>query len=216
MKVVAHKQIYYDPSVFTAIETIDDAVRVIVTPEAGLTSQRRWDTETLYLLGLIERWLKPKSLVLDYGCGIGRLAKPLVEKYHCDVIGVDLSPNMRALAASYVESNCFAVVPPDMLYAINHHFWKCDFALAVWTLQHALDLMQEINRIEMALRDGGKLFVVNNINRVVPIAGGWIDDGIDVRTVLKDCFTELECGKLSDEIAPGVFRENTFWAIYQK
>jgi SAM-dependent methyltransferase len=215
MKAVAFKQASYDPSIFTDVETVDDAMRIIVTPEAGLTSKHRWDVETRYLMTLIERWLKPQSLVLDFGCGIGRLAKPLIEKHGCSVVGVDIAANMRALAASCVDSERFAVVPPQMLTWLQAG--RVDFALAIWALQHCLDPRVEIERIRLALRDGGKLFVVNNIGRVVPSTAGWLDDGIDVRAVLRDHFTELEDGQLEgDDIAPGTFKDNTFRAVYQK
>ena len=213
MKALALKQVSYDPSIFTAIETLDDAVRIIVTPEAGLTSAQRWQAETPCLLELIERWLRPKAMVVDYGCGIGRLAKPLIEKHHCTVIGVDISPNMRALAASYVESHDFAAIHPAMLAYFGSDF---EFAMAIWTLQHVLDVRQEVTEIVHCLRDGARLFVVNNVGRVVPTTGGWVDDGVDVRAILKDHFTEIEYGQLSEDIAPGAFKDSTFWAVYQK
>jgi SAM-dependent methyltransferase len=213
MKATALRQVSYDPSIFTSIETVEDAMRIIVTPEAGLTSKHRWDVETPYLVGLIERWLSPRDLVLDYGCGIGRLAKPLIDKHCCDVVGIDISPNMLALALSCVNSDQFATAPPKMLKWFRHDF---DFALAIWTLQHVLDLPAMVSNIETSLRSGGKLFVVNNVRRVVPTSNGWIDDGVDVRAVLKDHFIEIECGQLKDDIAPGTFRESTFWAVYQK
>jgi SAM-dependent methyltransferase len=217
MKIAALKQVAYDPSVFLNIETVEEARDIIVTPFDKLTSQHRWDTETPYLIGLIERWLRPRARVLDYGCGIGRLAKPLIEKHGCKVVGVDISPNMRALAASCVNSDLFMAVPPGML-----SIWikprLCDFAIAIWTLQHVLELGLVINDIENMLTLGGKLFVVNDAKiRYVPVADGWIDDGVDVRAVLQDHFTELEYGQLEgDDIAPGSFKENNFWAVYQK
>jgi SAM-dependent methyltransferase len=213
MKATAVRRVSYDPSIFTSVETVDDAMRIIVTPEAGFTSQHRWDVETPYLIELIEPWLRSKSTVLDYGCGIGRLAKPLIEKHSCDVVGVDISPNMLALASSFVNSDRFAATPPGMLRCFKSQF---DFAIAVWSLQHALDLPAVVWNIEAALMPGGKFFVVNNIGRAVPTAGGWIDDGVDVQAVLKDRFTEIEHGQLSSDIAPGSFKENTFWAVYQK
>src|SRR6516162_8311140 len=112
MKALALKQVSYDPSIFTAVETLDDAVRIIVTPEAGLTSKYRWDTETPYLLNLIDDYLSIRSIVLDYGCGVGRLAKPIIDKHGCEVIGVDISPNMRALAESLVNDYRFMTLPP--------------------------------------------------------------------------------------------------------
>jgi len=214
MKALALKQVSYDPSIFTAVETLDDAVRIIVTPEAGLTSKYRWDTETPYLLNLIDDYLSIRSIVLDYGCGVGRLAKPIIDKHGCEVIGVDISPNMRALAESLVNDYRFMTLPPDMLYLLRPE--TCDVAIAVWVLQHTFGIRLDVDRIAKMLKPGGKLLVVNNVNRVVPTTGGWIDDGVDVRAVLNDYFTEVEYGQLSNDIAPGTFRDSTFWAIYQK
>ena len=117
-----------------------------------------------------------------------------------------------------MNSDRFVAMPPELFWRLNGHLWACDFALAIWTLQHVLQLPEAIRNIEAALVSGGKLFVVNDAKaRYVPVAGGWIDDGIDVRLVLKDHFTEIENGQLEgDEIAPGVFRQNNFWAVYQK
>jgi SAM-dependent methyltransferase len=213
MKATARKQVSYDASIFTSVETVDDAIRIIVTPEAGLTSQHRWDVETSRLIDLIGPWICRNCLVLDYGCGIGRIAKPIIKKFGCTVIGVDIAANMRALAASCVDSDRFAAVPPDVLQWFRRDF---DFAMAIWTLQHVLYLRDTVHMLSFMLRDGAKFFVVNNVGRALPTTGGWIDDGIDVRTVLKDHFIEIECGRLSNDIAPGAFGESTFWAIYQK
>ena len=35
--------------------------------------------------------LTSDSWVLDYGCGVGRLAKVMIEHYGCRVVGVDIS-----------------------------------------------------------------------------------------------------------------------------
>jgi SAM-dependent methyltransferase len=215
MKTSALKQVSYDATVFTAIETIDDAIGIIVTPEAGLTSRHRWAVETPYLISLIDKHLSIRSVVLDYGCGIGRLAKPIIESHGCEVIGVDISPNMRALAESRVDDYRFMTLPPDMLHLLRPEI--CDLAIAVWTLQHAFGIRLDVDRIAKMLRPGGKLFVVNNVRRVVPTSGGWIDDGVDVRAVLQERYIELEHGQLAgDEVAPEPFRESTFWALYQK
>jgi SAM-dependent methyltransferase len=49
--------------------------------------------------------LDRNSLVLDYGCGIGRIAKELIKQTGCHVIGVDISPSMLGLAYPYVHSD---------------------------------------------------------------------------------------------------------------
>jgi SAM-dependent methyltransferase len=216
MKVTALKQVHYDPAVFTSVETVDDAVRVILTPEEGMTSAHRWKNEAPYLMKLIKPHIEPGSLVLDYGCGIGRLAKPLIEMLNCQVVGVDISANMRALATSCVESPRFFAMAPAMLGVLRRTF---DAAIAVWTLQHVHELALEISRIRDVLAVGGVLFVVNNKNRVIPGShGGWIDDGKDVQQGLVEAgFSLIERGELEgDDIAPGWLGKNTFWAAYRK
>ena len=218
MKVAALKEVTYDPSVYLNVETVGEAVSVILTPEEGMSSEHRWKHEAPYLMTLIEKHCEPKSLVFDYGCGIGRLAKPLIEMLQCSVIGVDISPAMRGLAASLVDSHRFFALPPEMLCWLEPS--QCDFALAVWTLQHCLNLSMEVDRIRNALKKGGKLFVLNNEGRALPMNDGrWVDDGLDVRNVLteKFRFEEIESGRIEDEsIAPNWLKKQTFWAVYQK
>ena len=220
MKTVALKQVQYDPSVFLDVDSVEDAVRVILTPEDGLSSMQRWKAEAPYLMGLLERNVGlplHKANVLDYGCGIGRMAKPLIDKHQCQVVGVDISPNMRALAASCVDSDRFFALAPSMLWHLTPAMF--DGALAIWTLQHVLDLKAECERIQEMLRPSGWLFVVNNKQRVIPASDGrWIDDQIDVReTIIAAGFSKTASGELAGaDIAPGYLARNTFWAMYRK
>lgn len=217
MKVPALKEVQYDASVFMNVETVDDAVSIILTPEAGMTSRNRWNKETPYLMELMRPFIADRNYVLDYGCGIGRLAKPLIQMWHCTVVGVDISPNMRALATSCVESDQFFALSPDMLWHITPRMF--DAAIAIWTLQHCLELKKEIERIRDMLKPGGCLFVVNNTQRVVPTnVGRWIDDGLKVEAeILQNGFAPLASGELQrEDIAPEAFRKFTFWAAYRK
>ncbi len=218
MRVTALKQVTYDPSVFMDVDTVDEAMRIILTPEAGMTSAHRWKTETPYLMSLMEKHIARGSTVLDYGCGIGRLSKPLIEKHGCTVVGVDISPNMRALAASCVASDKFFALHPDMLMLFPSN--SVDAAIAVWTLQHCVDPKLDLGFIVEMVKPGGTLFVVNNVNRVVPVSSGrWADDQIDIDKVINDAGFGLlvDRGRLQgDDIAPGTFAENTFWATYRK
>ncbi|HYT41412.1 MAG TPA: DUF5672 family protein, partial [Methylomirabilota bacterium] len=54
----------------------------------------------LHPFELIEKHLpiKETDKVLDFGCGTGQIAKAIVEKYNCTVIGADLSDSMKTLA----------------------------------------------------------------------------------------------------------------------
>ncbi len=205
----------YDPTCFE-VETLDQAVKVILTPEDGMTSTQRWRNEAPVLMKLIVEHLEPaKRLILDYGCGVGRLAKPLIGYHDCTVIGADISASMRALATSCVDSEKFASVAPEMLPMFGDGFAAS--ALAIWTLQHCLFPKQDIGQIATALRPNGKLFVVNNVTRAIPVQGHrWADDQIDIRALLEHWFIPIAEGQLDESIAPGSLRETTFWAVYQK
>jgi SAM-dependent methyltransferase len=89
----------YRPEIFNP-SSVDDARRIILTPEPGLSTDERWDRETPYLADRLVETMMPdeSSLVLDFGCGIGRLAKAVIERSGCTVIGVDISARMRAYA----------------------------------------------------------------------------------------------------------------------
>jgi cyclopropane fatty-acyl-phospholipid synthase-like methyltransferase len=84
----------YDPHIFQ-VNDLASAMKVILTDEDS-SSDKRWKTETPYAADLIGQYLTidRDSLLLDYGCGIGRMAKELIARYGCRVIGTDISPQM--------------------------------------------------------------------------------------------------------------------------
>ncbi len=219
MRVTALKQVTYDPSIFMDVDTVDEAMRIILTPEAGMTSAHRWKTETPYLMALMERHigLDDVDVVLDYGCGIGRLSKPIIQKYGGIVIGTDVSANMRALASSCVSDADFVAMHPNMLEMFGSDF--ANSAIAIWTLQHCFEPDEDIKLIRQSIVDGAPFFVVNNVRRVVPVGDGrWADDQIDIDARIRaGGFELIERGTLDDDaIAPAQLRDNTFWAAYRK
>jgi SAM-dependent methyltransferase len=211
------KKAAYDPGRYTDIETVDEAVSIITTETEGMTAQQRWENETPALMAIIERFIVRESMVLDYGCGIGRLAKPLIQKLQCKVVGVDISANMRALAASCVDSPSFCAVDP-LMFDVLVNGYKFDAAISVWALQHCVDLEAVIERLHRSVRIGGNLFITNNKGRCLPVEGGeWADDGKDIeKMIMAAGFTEIEQGRLDEQIAPGWMREGTFWASYRR
>lgn len=195
----------YSPAVFD-VGDINHAKNIILTREGERSTDERWRTETPYLLSLIDQHLgiSSDSIVLDYGCGIGRMSKALIEKYDCRVVGVDISPSMRALAAAYVSSDKFFACAPEML-GLGIKF---DEAIAVWVLQHCHQVEEDIARIHKALNPGSGFFVVNDRNRLVPTnsRGGWVNDGKNVKEILKKSFAEemdceLDAEKIGTHIA---------------
>src|SRR5262252_2835855 len=196
MLMPERKQVAYDPARYINIETVEEAAHIIVTPTEGMTAKQRWDNETPALISLLEPYIERGNFVLDYGCGIGRLAKPLIQKLECRVVGVDISPNMRALATSLVDSAAFLACDPMMFDAVVFGASKFDAAIAVWALQHCIDIQGVLQRLALSIRHGGFLFVVNNHTRCLPVEGGeWADDGLDINEMIQDAGFSLHSGK---------------------
>ena len=202
----------YFPEVFDATD-LDRAKRIILTDEgAGADTEARWALETPYVLELIGQVFAPRPdmLVLDYGCGIGRIAKALIETHGCRVIGLDISPRMRALAVDYVASERFLTVSPEQFEMLLAGGVRVDAAVAVWVLQHCFRPADDIDRIRRALAADGRCFVLNMPKRAVPARrdGGaegegfvWVADGIDVAALLRKALL-AETGGVPDK--PGI------------
>jgi SAM-dependent methyltransferase len=206
----------YAPEVFDVLD-MKSAREIILTDEDGLLSVDRWERETPYLLDVFSRQyvFTDKSVVLDYGCGVGRLAKGLIERYNCMVVGIDISSNMRALAASFVNSPRFVAMAPAALYLLGKSWADC--ALCVWVLQHCPIPSLDLNYIDTALRFGHDLFVVNEKGRRVPTNHGWAEDTFDIRKALADKFdVRVGPSKLDSEVVTMPVSYRTFVATYRK
>ena len=202
----------YDPSIFS-VDTLAQAKRIILTPEIGRSTDERWARETPHICDLItnQMVINGDSIIVDYGCGVGRIARELIRRHKCHVIGVDISASMRALAASYVNSERFMACSPAMLPAIGA---RADVVIAIWVLQHVALPRTDLAMIEGIMKPGAWLFVVNEQNyRCVPSNQGWINDGIDIRGILEKAFIPVADGKMSKDVV-GMQCERTFWAAY--
>ena len=207
----------YNPDVFT-VDSLQAASAIILTPEDS-TTEARWRVETPYLADLIGRHLDigPQSLVLDYGCGVGRMARELITRHDCWVVGVDISQSMRALAHVYVNSERFFACSPEMLDTLIARGVTFDAGLAIWVLQHCLEPNEDLDRISRAMRPGGRLFVFNNRSRAVPTEEhAWVDDGLDLYAMLSDRFVVIDGGAPAVEHTTPSIAQHTFWAAYRR
>lgn len=210
-------RVTYNPLVFEQSD-LDLAKAIILTPEDGRDPEQRWRLETPYLAGLIgeQLALAPGRLVLDYGCGIGRMAKALIERYDVKVLGVDISQAMRTHAPAYVASPAFSVVSNDVFAALVRQGLKVDAAVAIWVLQHCPRPAEDIVQIRTALPDGGPLFVLNNHHRAVPtLEVGWADDQVSVRELLGEGFVEAAAGAPDGQALGTMVAAQTFWGLYR-
>jgi SAM-dependent methyltransferase len=208
----------YHPGIFDA-DGIAQAKAIILTTEEGVDSDTRWMQETPYLAELIGAEIAPRpgQLVIDYGCGIGRLAKEMIARFNCAVLGVDISPRMRALAMAYVDSDKFTVCPPAALDHLLAAGLRADAAISVWVLQHCYAPKRDIALLAAAVKPGGRLLVVNNHNRAVPTEqSGWVHDGIDMKELLAAQFTLLQLGALDPLRVTQTVTDFSFYGTYKR
>ena len=198
----------YLPSVFDK-ETEQDARSIILTPEEGTSTAERWAKETPFLTKAISGFLQPtnQGVLLDYGCGIGRLARELIAAHGCRVLGVDISASMRQMATAYVKDDRFSVVSKPVLRALGESGLRVDGCYAVWVLQHCLDPAEDVALLKSVLKPGGSLYVLNNLHAVVPSDHGWVDNGIDIIPILDREFEVADVSRLPAECTtPGIAR----------
>ena len=211
----------YFPEVFT-VSGLQQAREIILTAEGpGADTETRWALETPYVRDLILRQLAPQpgTLLLDYGCGVGRLAKALVQATGCSVIGVDISPSMRALAVEYVGSARFLAVSPEQLDTLVGAGLRADGAIAAWVLQHCPTPAEDIARIRRSLAPGGGCFVLNMLQRAIPAlrdgaeGGGftWASDGVDVAALLRAAFQVQAEGVPGGPGVPNMADAGAYW-----
>jgi SAM-dependent methyltransferase len=189
----------YYPEIFDAAD-LTRAKETILTDEGpGADTESRWAVETPYVMELIAKAfsLRPEMVVLDYGCGIGRKAKAMIDASGCSVLGIDISPRMRAMARDYVQSDRFLAVSPQQFDMMVGAGLRVDAAISIWVLQHCFAPADDIERIGRGLAANGTAFVLNMPKRAVPAvldqanaAAGfiWASDGIDVAGLLRKAF----------------------------
>lgn len=206
----------YNPGIFEPSD-MAAARKIILTKEGELSTDARWERETPYTADLLGEALDLKTgqIVVDYGCGVGRLAKALIERFDCRVLGIDTSQSMRAMAPEYVQSASFSAISCTMLQGLSQAGFRADAAISAWVLQHCLKPAVDIRLIREALKDGGRLGVLNNEGRAVPtVERGWVNDGLDIRALLAERFVLQQDGRLDRQVAGDMVADNTFWAIY--
>jgi SAM-dependent methyltransferase len=191
------RTVVYLPSVFEKASE-DDARAIILTPEDGTSTQERWAKETPFLTSDLGAFLRPSrdSLLLDYGCGLGRIARELIATHGCRVLGVDIAKSMRQMAPGYVDDDRFSVVTKPMLVAMAASGLRVDGGYAIWVLQHCLDPAEDIALVKSVLKAGGLFYVLNNRHAVVPSDLGWVDNGIDIIPILDREFDVVDVSQL--------------------
>lgn len=205
----------YNPAIFDVAD-LDSARRIILTAGPDLGTEERWERETPYLADLAADRLKltPDKLLLDYGCGVGRLARAIIEKTGCQVIGVDISAVMRGMAPTYVSDPRFSVVSRNVFDGMVRRGLRVDAALAVWVLQHCRTPATDVGLILRSMTVSAQLLVVNALNRAVPVVEKtWAADGINIQELLDSKAVTLARGVLDAESVGPHSAANSFWSL---
>jgi ADP-heptose:LPS heptosyltransferase len=134
-------------------KNMDEGIEAVVGSCNGLSAKERWAFETpAFAQAILKHTTAPHPVVLDYGCGVGRLAKGILAAHAtATVIGVDESVEALALAREYVNDPRFSTLSP---YELSH---GVDLAYCVYVLQHvpAIQIRDVLQRIHHHLRDDG-------------------------------------------------------------
>jgi len=168
-----------------------DARGTVVGSINKLSVDERWERETPLFVDAIAKYLTPSTrAILDYGCGIGRISKKILEREQAVTItGVDASRVQIAHSLSYINDSRFSAVVPAELKG------SFDLCFCIYVLQHvrAIDLRQTLWNIHSHLAPNA-LFIQCSSERRMSVrrdSGFFFDDrllGVDLDAEIERLF----------------------------
>src|SRR5262249_52605780 len=151
-------------------KTVTGAREIILTVPPEIADEF-WPRSTAATGDLIIEAMKPtaEDVLLDFGCGIGRVAKELIGRTGCRVVGVDISADMRRHALDYVASDRFSVMSSEEFdqAAVDRRILFSG-AYSIIVLQHVFDPWSELQCIAATSKPHAPLFIYNCKDRCVP------------------------------------------------
>lgn len=142
----------------------ESMVNLVVGECNGIKGQDRWERETPLFVNAISNYITDDiKVVLDYGCGVGRLAKGvLAANPQIDLIGIDDSPKQLNAALAYVNDERFETLLPTELNR------SVDLVYCIYVLQHipAIELREALQRMHHFLKPGGTLIFCSSEYRM--------------------------------------------------
>lgn len=176
---------------------LEEGKHAVVGECNGILMADRWKIETPLFAKEILKHAPQNALILDYGCGVGRLAKEILsQRSDVTVVGLDASVHMLQKAKEYVnDPSRFTAVLPRQLGTLGKKF---DICYCVYVLQHcpAVDLRTSIQRINHFLKDNAPFaYCSSDYRMAIRFDGhGFHDDrylGVDVRDEISRLFVKI-------------------------
>lgn len=93
---------------------------------------------------VIINWIEPGSRVLEFGPAFGYITRYLKENLQCNVVGIELNPEMAAEASKYAEKIIVANLDTDSWE--NEIDGKFDYILFMDVLEHLRDPLSVLKK----------------------------------------------------------------------
>lgn len=140
----------------------------------GMSVQDRFELETKILMEALDPHLNGVHTVMDFGLGVGRVSKAILDKYpNVRIIGVDNSQSMIEHSKEYIPPRYFNngridCVSIDEMQKIAPT--SVDLILGIYVLQHVDSTLISgiFDQWSKVLKDEGELYVLNSKGRGVP------------------------------------------------
>lgn len=178
-------------------DTFEKGRESVVGSCNGMTMEERWEGERPFGSAIADLLGAEGGGVLDYGCGVGRIAKEVLTRDDVFVVGFDTSDTQIAHAVKYVNNSLF-VGTSD--FSVVEKAAPFDLVYCIYVLQHvkAIDLREVIERLFKSLKPGGILVHCSSEVRMAVVdqedQQGFFDDrflGVDLEAELEKYFERV-------------------------
>ena len=212
--VVKHG-VNYNPNFFMP-GSFEDAKRIVLG-HGIVETPSKWAVETLWIENMLRQrnFVNEDSVVLDWGVGVGRISKMLIDKFGCQVVGVDINNKLLDYAISHVASDKFTGMLVEDLPKLNKKFTQ---VIAIWALQHSVFISKDLDSINNVLDKNADIFIFETIQPTVPIHNSeqpWFILNDPYLPFYKKRFSLIEMGLFPSELRILENDSNCYWAFFK-